>query len=134
MNAALNTHSEQHCLFMKNIELFDDGSGGACFLEVMSFPFSAATQFFFDQPSLDEFVAALESLDAKLVGEAKLGQQFEEPFFSLRRNGRGQIIVSGVLAIFAEHSQRLEFEFVTDQTVLSSFISDLKAICDADAT
>ncbi len=134
MDASLTTHSDQHQLAMKNIELFGDGSGGSCVLGVVSFPFSASASFFFDYPLIGEFVSALEELSAKLVGEAKLGQQFEEPYFSLRGNGRGQIVVSGVLTVAAEHSQRLEFEFVTDQTSLPPFISDLKAVCHAHAT
>lgn len=117
---------------MKGIRLFSDGSGGTCFLEVVSSPFSGATQFFFDWPTLEVFVSALEDLFAKLIGEAKLGQQFEEPFFSLRGNGRGTIIVSGLLTVAAEHSQRLEFEFVTDQTALPPLIADLKAVCLAN--
>ena len=134
MDASIATYSEQHQLAMKSIELFGDGSGGSCLLEVVSSPFSASVSFFFDFPSIGEFVSALEGLSAKLIGEAKLGQQFEDPYFSLRGNGRGQIIVSGVLTVAAEHSQRLEFEFVTDQTSLPPFIADLKAVCHAHAT
>lgn len=134
MDASLATHSEQHQLGMKSIELFGDGSGGSCVLEVVSFPFSASAPFFFDFPSISEFVSALEGLSVKLVGEAKLGQQYEEPYFSLHGNGRGQIVVNGVLTVAAEHSQRLEFEFVTDQTSLPPFIANLKAVCHAYAT
>ncbi|WP_020393843.1 WapI family immunity protein [Thiolinea disciformis] len=128
MNATLFTQSEDCQLSLKSIRLCGDGSEVCCLLEVVSYPFAASVAFIFDCSSLSEFVAALESLYTKLVGEAKLEKQYEETYLSLRGNGRGQIVVSGVLSMLTEHSQRLEFEFVTDQTSLPPFIADLQAV------
>lgn len=107
MDVSLFTQSEYCQLNLKSIRLFDDGSGVCCLLEVVSSPFAASVSCVFDCSSLNEFVSALENLYIKLVGEAKLEQQYEETYLSFRGNGRGQIVVSGVLSVVAEHSQRL---------------------------
>ena len=134
MDASLHTNSEHYGLNMKNVEFFDDGSGGSCFLEVASSPFTVAVSFFFDDPPISKFIEALEGIDRTLIGEAKLGQQYEEPYFVLRGDGKGHVSVSGVLTDFSIDQQRLEFSFVTDQTALRPFIVGLKEICGVNAT
>jgi len=134
MDASLNTQSKSCGLVMKDIEIFEDGSGGVCILEIQSAPFAASTRFFFDSPPLGAFVENLAALDRSLLGEAKLGQQFEDPHFMFRGNGRGQITVSGLLVDTTEHWQKLEFSFATDQTALGPFLAELRRVVDAAAT
>jgi hypothetical protein len=120
---------------MGGIQLFADGSGGVCLLEVESPPFSASTPFYFDEHFWKRFLAELAALDSTLSGEAKLGQHFEEPYICLSSvGGRGHILVKGVLVENSEHSQRLEFSFVTDQSVLTPFLTGLQAAAEAHAT
>ena len=132
MDAILNTQSENCALSMREIEIFSDGSGGVCELEVLSSPFSGAITFFFDHPYLNEFVNALESIQETLVGEAKLGQQYEDPYIYFHGNGLGHVLVSGLLCIYGEHSQKLEFSFKTDQTALKQFITGLHKASNAE--
>jgi hypothetical protein len=134
MDASLHTNSEIYGLNMKEVKFFDDGSGGTCFLEVSSPPFKAAVSFFFDAPPILTFIDALEGIYRTLIGEARLGLQFEEPYFSLRGDGNGHVSVSGVFTGGSENEQRLEFSFVTDQTALRPFILELKEICRANTT
>jgi hypothetical protein len=107
---------------MRGIEVFSDGSGGCCELELKSFPFQALVTFFFDDPSLSEFSDRLRALEFSLLGSARLGNLYEEPYLEFVGNGRGQIKVSGRLQVSGDHIQQLDFEFSTDQTALGSFI------------
>jgi len=132
MDAILNTQSENCALSMKEIKIFADGSGGVCELEVLSSPFSAAITFFFDYPYLNEFVNALESIEETLLGEAKLGQKYEDPYIYFYGNGFGHVLVSGLLSICGEHTQKLEFSFKTDQTALKQFIIGLRKASNAE--
>jgi hypothetical protein len=129
MDAQLSTFSQSNALAMRDIELFSDGSGGQCMLEVASHPFSAQFIFFFDTPTLDEFVRQLQSIYKSLLGQAKLGQQHEGSHLLIQANGQGHLTVSGELNVSSEYSQKLEFSFATDQTVLPGFISELQAVC-----
>jgi len=115
---------------MRNVELFADDSGGVCNLEVVSTPFSASTRFFFDVPSLGVFIENIAVIERTLSGEAKLGQEFEEPYVLFRGNGRGHITVSGLLIDSTEHMQKLQFSFKTDQTSLGPFIASLRKVSD----
>ena len=71
MDAALNTQSENRGLAMRDIQIFRDGSGGHCLLVVISEPFGASIQFFFDDP-IEQFIENLKALEITLNGEAKL--------------------------------------------------------------
>ena len=134
MDASLDTQSDSGSLAMRAIDIFSDGSGGSCNLEITSLPFTASISFFFDFPTLPEFVDNLILLEKTLSGEAKLGQNYEEAYICLQGNGRGAIRVSGLLAVYSEHTQELRFSFKTDQTALGKFIADLKEIIRANAT
>lgn len=118
---------------MRDLELFADGSGGVCTLEVVSLPFTAVQRFFFDSPPLYDFIESLEELQQSLVGEVTLGQQFEKPYVSFRGDGRGHIHVQGTLMDQTEHDQRLAFSFATDQTALGPFISGLRQVANVHA-
>jgi len=133
MDAALDTHDASRVFIMRNVEVFSDGSGGVCALEIVSPPFSARDRFYFDTPALTTFIEQLANIERTLVGEARLGQQFEEPYVLFRGNGRGHINVSGLLIDQSEHGQKLEFSLTTDQTALGSLIAGLREVTDARA-
>ena len=134
MDAALLTQSTSCGLSMRDIEIFEDGSGGACLLEIISAPFSASIRFFFDVRPWQQFTHNLSIIDRTLSGEAKLCQDYENQYVLLRGNGRGHINVSGLLSDSTEHMQRLEFSFVTDQTSLGPFITGLRAVINPNGT
>lgn len=125
MDAVLLTQSESCGFNMRDIEIFADGSGGVCNLEVISRPFSGEIRFFFDYPSLTEFIESLKVIERTFSGVAKLGQLHEEPCLMVRGVGLGHITVSGFLAVYSEHTQKLDFSFTTDQTALGPFINSL---------
>lgn len=131
MDAVLHTQSKSCGFNMRDIEIFPDGSGGVCNLEVISTPFFGEIRFFFDYPSLPEFIENLNVIEHTLSGEAKLGQLYEEPYVMFRGVGLGHITVSGFLAEHTEHTQKLHFSFTTDQTALGPFINSLREITNA---
>jgi hypothetical protein len=133
MDVVLRTNAENTGLNLRCVELYRDGSGGGCLLEVKSGPFAAKVQFFFDAGPWRAFLRDLDALNESLSGEAKLGLDFEEPFIAFRGDGRGHIQVSGLLIEHSAHSQRLEFSFVADQTALAPFLSDLREVARAPA-
>ena len=133
MSAELLTQNHHRRLMMDKIELYRDGSGGHCLLEVVSAPFSASFSFYFDNPPFTEFVRCLETIHRTLAGEARLGNNHEDPYISFRGDGRGHITVSGLLVVYDEHSQKLAFSFESDQTSLPSFISDLRKVFESPA-
>ena len=131
MDASLRTQDESRQFAMNGVRLFEDGSGGVCQLYVVAAPFSASVQFFFDSMQLPRFVDNLAVIERTLSGEARLGLQFEEPHIAFRGDGRGHVIVSGLLTDTREQMQRLEFCFVTDQTALGALISALREFTGA---
>jgi hypothetical protein len=128
MNAELQTNNDACGLRMENIKMYPDQSGGSCDLEVISLPFRANIRFFFDWPPLNQFVEQLEDIEQSLSGEATLGQQFEEPYIKFKGNGLGHIEVSGLLIVYNENIQKLEFSFTTDQTAVGPFIEELRSV------
>lgn len=115
---------------MREIKIFSTSSGGVCKLDVLSSPFSASIDFLFDYLCFQKFILDLQNIEKNLVGEAKLFQEYEEPYICFKGNALGHVIVSGVLGIYSEHTQILEFSFKTDQTALSQFIAGLNMILE----
>lgn len=134
MNSELRTNDDTCSLCMVNIEIFPDLSGGTCCLEVISIPFRASVQFFFDWPPLNQFVEQLAAIEQSLSGEATLGQQYEDPYIKFVGNGRGHIVVSGLLTEYGDHTQKLQFSFTTDQTAIGPFIRGLRSVGQPRAT
>lgn len=126
MDATLFTQSDTNSLVMRDIQVFSDDSGGRCNLELRSSPFQAQIEFFFDSPNLSEFADQLKALEFSLLGSARLGNLYEDPFIEFEGDGRGHIRVSGRLQVSGDHSQQLDFEFSTDQTALGTFVHELK--------
>lgn len=127
MDAELFTQSETCSLLMRGIELFCDGSGGHCQLDVKSHPFQGQVVFFFDNPSLIEFADQLAELERTLLGRVRLGNVYEDPYIEFEGNGRGHVVVRGTLCVTGDHMQQLDFEFKTDQTALGPFIHQLRS-------
>jgi hypothetical protein len=97
-------------------------------------PFTATSfRFYFDSPPLAEFVERLAHVERTLVGEAKLGQLYEDSYVSFTGDGLGHVTVSGLL-VEGVPTQRLQFSFTTDQTALGPFIADLQRPQAAHAT
>jgi hypothetical protein len=132
MDVRLRTNAESTGLNLRGLELYREG-GGTCLLEVQAGPFAAQIQFFFDSEPWRAFLRDLEALNVSLVGEAKLGLDFEDPYIALRGDGKGHIEVYGLLLDQRAHSQRLEFSFTTDQTTLGPFLADLREVAGAPA-
>jgi hypothetical protein len=91
----------------------------------VSLPFRGVTQYYFDFPPLPEFIEKLEAIERTLVGEAKLGQLYEESWVMFEGDGKGYIAVSGLLVDYGARIQKLHFSFTTDQTAPGPFIRGL---------
>ncbi len=76
-------------------------------------------------------VAALEELVTSLSGEVRLGAAYEDDEVVFEMNNRGQLFVRGRLVSYGELTQRLEFEFQTDQTALVPFAREMRAFLKA---
>jgi hypothetical protein len=126
MNIVLQTNNESQRLELRNIRKM--GQSYQCFLVVDSRGFNATRGFYFDEHHLKMFLANLNEMDAKLEGEAILGHLFEDDQISLKGFKNGHVVVSGSLAEHSEYSQKLEFCFQTDQTVLKPLIKDFSKL------
>lgn len=127
MDIILKTNTEDPHLSLKDIRRFDDGSGFGLLFVVRSHGFSAHRQFSFERHCLLEFVEAVENMDRKLSGSARLAPMFEdEIFFELTIDVRGRVTVQGEVNEFSDLSQKLRFAFETDQTCLAPLAADLR--------
>jgi hypothetical protein len=123
MNIILQTNSESECLELHDIR--KSGRDYICSLVVESRGFSASRHFHFDEHHLKIFLENLNVMETKLEGEAILRHLFEDDQITLKGFRNGHIVVSGSLVEYSEYSQRLDFCFQTDQTVLKPLIKDL---------
>ena len=133
MDVILQTHDE-HLLALREIERFSDRSGFCCHLVVRAHGFRAQLRFCVEPEPFRAFVEAVERMDRSLTGSARLKPVFEDPFVEITMLGGGKVKVRGDLVAHGELSQRLTFEFLTDQTVLGPFARDLRACMTAPAT
>jgi hypothetical protein len=115
------------------IELSDftklDDEGYKCQLNLMSKPFAAEIEFWFDLVSAKGVVKCLENIHEKPREEAKLGFRYEQPYIQFKGDGLGHIEVSGLL-VDGPPFQRLEFTFQSDQTLISGFLAELKDLLE----
>ena len=125
MNITLQTNASDTSLEFRNCRPCDDDAF-QCHLSVVSSPFSAEQDFWFERFYLETAVIALEALNTSFRGNTKLGLQFEEPFVALAGDGLGHIAVSGLLVQSGPRFQRLEWEFQTDQTCLTPLLRDFR--------
>lgn len=127
MDVVLRTHDDTKYVGFHGIERYSDASGYCADLVVRSGEFTGRVKFCFEPAPLAGFVDDLEVMDRTLVGEATLRPLYEETFIKLEVRRTGAVRVSGELVRYAEHTHRLQFGFVTDQTCLAPLIRDLRA-------
>ena len=128
MNVRLQTKTEDPSLEFVNLARFEDGSGYCTDLVVVAHGFSARLYFCFETHPMDVFMEQLRAMNATLRGKAVLKPLFEDPYIVLEMQNLGHVHVSGELMRYGELTQRLEFEFMTDQTVLQPLIEDLLVV------
>jgi hypothetical protein len=127
MDIRLHTNADDPSLELRGCRALDDVDFES-FLIVRSGPFQAQISFWFDRASLEATLACLEQMQSSLSGQCKLGYRREESFVSFGGDGRGHIIVSGLLTQTGPCIQRFEFELETDQTCLPSLVADLQSL------
>jgi hypothetical protein len=127
VNVELQTNNSSFTLALRHVTYEAEG-GYNCVLEVRSGAFTGAQQFWFTTVALQDFCAALDQMDVALTGEASLHEEYEEPGFTLRMGSTGQVSVTGELVIYGEHTNRLQFGFVTDQTCLHPLRSQVRQL------
>ncbi len=123
--------SEDHSNYLEllNIKRFDDNSGYISLLNILSKPFSAQIDFYFEEFALKQFYDQLLAIDLTLSGEAILKPMWEPQFIKFEIDSRGHVTIKGELY---SGLQKLTFEFKTDQTYLKPFISDLSKVLVAN--
>jgi hypothetical protein len=128
MDIHLRTSQASTTLRLGQFTRFVDGSGCQVMLDVVSRGFAARRPFYFEVHALANFLDGLRAMDRSLTGSAMLKPSFEDDFIEFTMAPRGRVIVRGELFELSEHSQHLQFEFETDQTVLKPLIDDLTLV------
>lgn len=124
MDVLLATNATDPALALRNCRRLDVRAF-ACELYVRSNGFVAERQFWFEEPDFSQFRTQLAEMDRSLKGAAELRTRYEENGFRLEVLATGAITVSGTLREYGAMEQRLDFAFITDQTVLAPFVRDL---------
>lgn len=127
MDIVLQTNTNDPALALEDVERFADDSGFGCQLAVCSHGFSARAVFTFERDVFDAFRTAVDAMDRSLKGSARLQSLYEPGFIELTTGSAGAVFVSGEVVSSAEFSQRLHFEFRTDQTCLRPLARALDA-------
>jgi len=124
----LATNSSDPALELRDVERYADGSGFSSEMFVQCHGFSALRRFYFSDHSFRAALKALRHMDEQLQGEARLNEDYEhEQFLRFTVDSRGHVCVAGQLALVDGRSNRLSFEFETDQTCLAPLIRALDA-------
>ena len=116
------------------MERYSDLSGFGADLVVRTHGYSASLPFAVEPEPFVAFVASLEDMDRLLTGTARLKAIFEDPYIELAVDHTGKVRISGELVAHGSLTQRLQFEFMTDQTVLAPFARDLRSCLSVRAT
>ena len=133
MDIVLPTQDENYLAF-RNVERYSDLSGFGAHLVVRTHGFSASLPFTVESEPFVAFVESLEEMDRSLTGTARLKAVFEDPYIELALDHTGKVRVSGDLVAHGALTQRLQFEFLTDQTLLAPFTRDLRSCLSVRAT
>lgn len=133
MDIVLLTNDENYLGFHQ-VQRYSDLSGFGAFLGVRTHGFRADLLFMVEPEAFVAFIEALEEMDRSLAGKARLKAVYEDPYIELEVDPTGEVRVSGDLVDHGPPRQRLEFEFVTDQTVLGPFARDLRSCLSLQAT
>ena len=99
-----------------------------CLVNVVSGGFSYQGCMSFD--NLAEFVRQVSAAEQLLSGTAILREDFHDHYLKMEVTKLGHVVVSGAIIEYGEHIQRLEFEFVTDQTCLPQFAKQLGSLIE----
>lgn len=127
MDIVLQTNTDDSALALEDVQRFADESGFGCQLTVRSHGFSARALFTFERDVFEVFRSAVEAMDRSLKGSARLQPLYEPGFIELTMGPADTVFVSGEVVRAAEFSQRLHFEFRTDQTCLPPLARALDA-------
>lgn len=128
VDISLLPHSNDPNLILREIKRFADGSGFCCQLQVHSNGFTGQQLFCFEVEPLRQFVAALDEMNCRLTGSARLQPMYEEPYVELEAHSRtGRVTVRGELVVYSAETQRLVFGFDTDQTCLAPLLRALRS-------
>lgn len=128
MDIILATNSADPALELKGIEVFSDGSGFGCTLELRSGWVSAAYRLIIETHRAEQFLAALRELNRTLEGEAVLKPEWEPQYLRLSGDRFGRVAVAGELIEHGPYRQIVHFEFATDQTCLGPLIGAFEAL------
>ena len=125
LDISLLTNDENKALRFSSFESLGSGSY-KCKVVLNSSGFCYDNDMYFED--LENFVTDLGHMNSKLNGEAKLKEFNHEHYISFKLNDLGHLIVSGLLIEYSEHSQKLQFEFITDQTCLSGLLQGFRKL------
>ena len=124
----LATNCRDPALELRDVERFADGSGFCSEMFIRCHGFSALRRFYFSERSFHATLKALRRMDEQLQGEARLDEIYEhDQFLQFTVDSRGHVRVTGQLVFLDGSSNRLSFEFDTDQTCLAPLIRALDA-------
>lgn len=128
MHISLQTHQENQSLSFS--EFKRDSYVCAFTLNVKSGNFTGMVAMsHYDTIWLDDFVSQLQQMEARAIGGATLeDEQGNSVTFTL--DHLGHLEVSGHLRECTNTTQKLDFAFMTDQTCLRPFISELTKVLD----
>lgn len=133
MDIVLRTNDENYLGF-RQVQRYSDRSGFGASLVVRTHGFCAELLFAAESEPFVAFIEALEEMDRSLTGKARLEAVFEDPYIELELDHTGKVRVSGDLVAYGSPTQRLQFEFMTDQTALGPFARDLRSCISLAAT
>lgn len=128
MDIILQTNTDNPSMAFREITRFGDDSGYSARVILRSNWISADYVFFFENRPLIKFLDGLEKIDRTLSGLARLKPEYEPQFIEFEGMELGHIFVRGELMEHGQHSQRIFFEFQTDQTCLRPFITEFRKI------
>ncbi|MES2658636.1 MAG: hypothetical protein V4689_08455 [Verrucomicrobiota bacterium] len=122
-NIALGTDESEH-FSISALEYFGDDSGWCGFLTMRSGSFALIDhKFYFDD--LLDFRDRIRSIYKELRGTATLRTRYENDCLEVTATTRGHITVKGHFETFTPEINRIDLEFVLDQTFLPALISSL---------
>jgi hypothetical protein len=134
MDIVLETNSRDTYLGFRDVQRYSDNSGFCAQLVVRAHGFRAQLLFCVEPGPFVAFLHALDAMDRTLTGTARLKPVYEEPFVEFEVGRTGRVRVSGDLVAHGAETQRLHFEFSTDQTVLRPFARELRSCITMAAT
>lgn len=130
MDIIFPTDSEETKLELRNCNRFEDGSGYRTDLIILSGGFSLEIEFFFEEPSLGQFIKNLAEIELSLAGEAVLKPMWEDDYIKCEMLDLGHLLVCGEFTQHSPHSQQLRFAFDSDQAALSPFLLHLRKLAN----